>query len=41
MKPTRQLLTGTVAIAVLAGIFFLYTRPDFLMQMSNQLWSCF
>ena len=41
MSTTRQLLTGLVATATLAGVFMLYTQPDFLVQMANQLWACF
>jgi hypothetical protein len=26
---------------VLYGILMLYTKPDFLVMLSNQLWSCF
>lgn len=29
------------ALAALAGVFVLYTRPDFLLQLSNQIWACF
>ena len=36
----RALFTA-VALALLAGAFFLYTRPDFMVQMVNQLWPCF
>jgi len=33
---------GTVgAIAVLAGVFALYTRPGFLAMLIDQLWACF
>lgn len=32
---------GALAATVLAGVFFLYTQPDFMVQMANQLWSCF
>ncbi|MFZ2305837.1 MAG: hypothetical protein WAW73_15890 [Rhodoferax sp.] len=32
---------GALAAAVLAGVFFLYTQPDFMVQMANQVWSCF
>lgn len=32
---------GALAAIVLAGVFFLYTQPDFMVQMANQLWSCF
>jgi len=30
-----------VLLAVLGGIFTLYGEPDFLVQMANQIWSCF
>ena len=33
-------LTG-LAIVVLAGVFLMYTRPDFMVQMANQGWACF
>jgi len=32
----------TVAIAaVLLGVFSLYTQPDFLVTLADQLWACF
>lgn len=31
---------GLVALALLATLA-LYTRPDFLVQLADQLWSCF
>jgi len=40
----RALKTGLallVVVAALALVFGLYTRPDFLVQLSNQLWACF
>jgi hypothetical protein len=30
-----------LALAALLLVFSLYTRPDFLLTMANQLWSCF
>jgi hypothetical protein len=30
-----------VLLAVLGSIFTLYGEPDFLVQMANQIWSCF
>jgi hypothetical protein len=30
-----------LALAVLMLVFWLYTRPDFLLTVANQLWSCF
>lgn len=29
------------AIVVLLGVFSLYTRPDFLLTLANQIWACF
>ncbi len=29
------------ALAVLLAVFSLYTRPEFLMNLADQLWSCF
>ncbi len=31
----------TVALAALAGVFALYTRPEFLVSLADQLWACF
>jgi len=28
-------------LALLLAVFSLYTRPEFLRTMANQLWSCF
>ena len=41
MKPGRQWFAAALALGVLAGVFALYTRPDFLVQLANQLWACF
>lgn len=41
MKPGVRWLTGALVVAVLLGVFALYTQPDFLVQMANQLWACF
>jgi len=32
---------AVMALSVLMLVFSLYTRPDFLLTMANQLWSCF
>ena len=29
------------AIAASLGVFALYTRPDFLFTLANQVWACF
>ena len=28
-------------IAVSLAVFALYTRPDFLVTLANQMWACF
>ena len=42
MRPlaTKALLAAAAA-AALAGTFALYNRPDFLVNLADQLWSCF
>lgn len=42
MKPlaTRAMVWAGV-LAVLLGTLALYNRPDFLVDLANQLWSCF
>jgi hypothetical protein len=34
---------GLWALAITAslGVFALYTRPDFLVTLANQVWACF
>lgn len=29
------------ASAALLGVFALYTQPDFLVVLANQVWACF
>ena len=41
LRRKRHVLWLMLAIAALAGVFALYTRPDFLLQLSNQIWACF
>jgi hypothetical protein len=37
----RKLLAYGAAVAVLAGVFALYTRPQLLVTLSEQIWACF
>ncbi len=37
----RKLVWMATALAVLLGVFGLYLQPDFMVQMANQIWSCF
>jgi hypothetical protein len=41
MSRRKNLLLVVVATVVLAGVFLLYTQPDFMVQMANQVWACF
>jgi len=41
MKRRRKLLAWCGAVIVLLAVFALYTRPDFLVTLSNQIWACF
>ena len=41
MKSSRKILLYAAAVSVLLAVFALYTRPDFLVNLSNQVWSCF
>jgi hypothetical protein len=42
VKPlaVRALVWAAVALALL-GTLMLYQRPDFLVNLADQLWSCF
>jgi len=37
----RKVLAWAVALLVLLAVFMLYTRPDFLLTLADQLWACF
>lgn len=39
--PARKLLWHGAALALLLAVFALYARPDFLVTLADQLWSCF
>ncbi len=42
MKPrARALIAYTAALAVLVGVFALYTRPAVLVTLADQVWACF
>ena len=41
MRSKQRIAWTTLALLVLLLVFFLYTRPDFMVQLSNQLWACF
>ena len=37
----QKLAAWSLAIVGSLGVFALYTRPDFLLTLANQVWSCF
>jgi hypothetical protein len=37
----RKVAWYTLAVAATLGVFALYTRPDFLRTLADQVWSCF
>lgn len=42
MRPhARKVLAYAAAIAVLLGVFALYTRPELMITLSEQVWACF
>ncbi len=38
---SRTLLAYAAALAVLAGVFAMYTRPALLVTLADQVWACF
>ena len=40
-KSARHGLAWAVALALLLAVFALYTRPDFLVTLADQVWACF
>lgn len=42
MRPVAvRALAWSAAVAALLATFALYHRPDFLVNLADQLWSCF
>lgn len=41
LEVKQKLVLWTLALAALLAVFSLYTRPEFLFSLANQLWSCF
>jgi len=38
---TRKVILWALAIILLLAVFALYTRPEFLLTVADQVWSCF
>ena len=41
MKTHHRFWLWGSALLVLLAVFSLYLRPDFLLTLADQLWSCF
>jgi hypothetical protein len=41
MLRARKVLAYAAAVAVLLGVFALYTRPELMITLSEQIWACF
>ena len=37
----KKLLAWPAAVAVLLGVFALYTRPEMMVALGDMLWACF
>jgi hypothetical protein len=40
-RTDKKVLLYGAAVCVLLAVFALYTRPDFLVTLANQVWACF
>jgi len=38
---SRKLLAYGAAVALLLAVFALYTRPEIMVTLADQIWSCF
>ncbi|MFZ2736754.1 MAG: hypothetical protein WBI20_04610 [Burkholderiaceae bacterium] len=41
MQKRHLALTYGLAVLVLLAVFALYTRPEFLLSLADQIWTCF
>lgn len=41
MKPVNKVILFTATAGILALVFAMYSRPDFVMTLANQVWGCF
>jgi hypothetical protein len=40
-RRTRTLLAWATSVAVLGGVFALYTRPEVMVAVADLMWACF
>jgi hypothetical protein len=41
MSPWTRVALWTAVVAVLAGVFALYTRPGMMVALGDMIWACF
>jgi hypothetical protein len=41
MKTRQKYLLHAAGVVASLAVFALYTRPDFLVTLANQIWACF
>jgi hypothetical protein len=41
VKHGKEILLYVTAAALLLAVFSMYSRPDFLVTLANQVWGCF
>jgi hypothetical protein len=41
MKTLSRYWPYAAAVLALLAVFTLYTRPEFLVDLANQVWACF
>jgi hypothetical protein len=39
--PWRRWLAAALALVVLLAVFMLYSQPDFMLMLADQVWACF
>ena len=39
--PLHRALAYAAAVLMLLGVFSLYTAPDFMVTLAQQVWACF
>jgi hypothetical protein len=41
LKPPLKYAAYAAAVLVCVGVFMLYTRPEFMVALADQVWACF
>ena len=41
MRPLSKVLLYASLLGVLLLVFTMYSQPDFLLMLANQVWACF